>query len=180
MGLLIRDVLNYSRLSRVEEPFEQVDLNKILDNVKVDFELRIQETNATIVSDHLPVIKGVALHLHQLFSNLISNSLKFTNVSPMIRINCKVLTGEEVPAQIKSSADKRFVKLSFTDNGIGFEQEYAKKLFVMFQRLSYNAKHDGTGIGLALCKKVVENHGGMIDGTGEVNKGATFNVYLPM
>lgn len=179
MSLLIRDVLNYSRLSRVGDPFEQVDLNVILNNVKADFELRIQETNATIMSDKLPVIKGIALQLHQLFSNLIGNSLKFTNSNPVVKITCKVLTREEVPVGI-NPGEKEFIRLSFIDNGIGFEQEYAEKLFVMFQRLRYNAEHDGTGIGLAICKKIVANHGGFINGVGELNKGATFNVYLPV
>ena len=179
MAVLIRDVLDYSRVSRIEESFQPVDLNQLLENVKADFELRIAETNAELRNDKLPVIRGVALQLHQLFFNLIGNSLKFSKANPVITITSRQLPAEEVALVPGLQADKSYIKITFADNGIGFEQKYAEKIFVIFQRLNYEGKQTGTGIGLALSKKIVENHGGVIIAHGELNKGATFDVYLP-
>ena len=178
MSLLIRDVLNYSKLSRDGQPFKEVDLNLILENVKADLELMIQETGAVIHHGPLPVLKGIPLQLQQLFSNLIGNSLKFSRGVPEITITWREAAPSEVAIHHLPD-NRKYLRLTVADNGIGFEQEYASKIFVIFQRLNYNNKHGGTGIGLALCKRIVENHGGAIEAKGELNKGATFHAYLP-
>lgn len=178
MSLLIRDVLNYSKLSREGLPFQPVDLNMVVDNVKTDLELIIQETGAVIHHDNLPVVSGILLQLNQLLSNLISNSLKFSKRSPEIHISSKQVSAFEAGLNLPN--DRTYTRLTVADNGIGFEQQYAEKIFVIFQRLhSHNSTHRGTGIGLALCKKIAENHGGAIEAKGELDKGAVFNVYLP-
>ncbi|HEX6226026.1 MAG TPA: PAS domain S-box protein [Chryseolinea sp.] len=181
MGELIQAVLYYSRLSQNEEQFSPVDLNVVLENVKADYELQIDEKKAVIKSDVLPVITGVAHELSQLFANLISNALKFSTTEPKIIISCRLLQPGEIQ-KITSSLDrsKRYVELKFQDNGIGFEQQYAEKIFTIFQRLNSREEYSGTGIGLALCKRIVDHHLGHIEAFSESGKGASFCVYLPL
>ena len=177
---LIKAVLNYSRLANTIEPYDLVDLNQILENVKTDYELLITEKNAIIKNDNLPIIKGIPLQLNQLFSNLIGNSLKFSEENTLIEITTRVLSETEIFNHLYLDDDTRYIELIFKDNGIGFEQQYADKIFTIFQRL--NAKHiySGTGIGLALCKKIVENHHGYITAVSSLGAGATFYIYLPI
>lgn len=179
MMALIKAVLNYSHLAKDRDEFQQVDLNKVLEDVKTDFELLIAEKNAVITNDTLPVIRGIPLQLNQLFSNLISNSLKFSNSEPRIEISCNVLDTSENAKPSRLNDDFIYTEINFKDNGIGFESQYAKQIFTIFQRLNKN-KYSGTGIGLALCKKICENHEGLITVESEVNKGTTFHVYLPV
>ena len=175
---LIRAVLEYSRLSQKDEQYKPVDLNEILENVKSDFELLITEKNAIIKSDALPCIKGIPLQVNQLFSNLINNALKFSLKEPVIKITCNTVTAKEVPAEgVKLYA--RYVEIKFKDNGIGFDVKNAARIFSIFQRLHTKEEFSGTGIGLALCKKITENHNGFITAYGEPEKGACFTVYLP-
>ncbi|WP_428662830.1 sensor histidine kinase [Runella sp.] len=180
MSNLIKDVLNYSRLSNHMEQFIPVDLNAIVDTIKSDFDLLLQEKKATLTSVSLPVVAGIPSQLLQLFSNLISNSLKFAEKKPVISITSKRLSGDEVKAipQLNSSAN--YERITLTDNGIGFEQQYAEKIFTIFQRLNNRQSYSGTGIGLALCKKIVSNHKGLITAEGLLNQGATFNIYFPV
>ena len=119
------------------------------------------------------------MQLQQLFSNLIFNSLKFCDKKPVIEISWKEYPNgnERLLSTLKTS--KKYVHLIFKDNGIGFDQQYAEQIFVIFQRLNHRQAYERTGIGLALCKKIVENHHGVITALGELEKGATFNVYLP-
>jgi len=180
MAEMIKSVLNYSRLTKDGSEFTAVDLNIIVANVKTDFELLIEEKKAKIISDPLPVIKGIPLQLTQLFTNLVSNALKFTNTNPSIVIHSKTVTKEEVISNISLSGDSKYLLLTFSDNGIGFEQQYANKIFSMFQRLHGKQEYAGTGIGLALCKRIVENHNGYITATSELGKGSIFYVYLPL
>ena len=178
MTELIRAVLEYSRLSRKNEQFKLIDLNEVLVNVKNDFELLIAEKNATITSDELPCIKGIPLQMNQLFSNLIHNALKFSSKEPVIKISCtKVAAGKILIEGIKPYAE--YFKLKFKDNGIGFEQQNAERIFSIFQRLHAKEEYSGTGIGLAVCKKIVENHEGFIDAYSEPGQGAEFTIYLP-
>lgn len=179
MSNLIRDVLDYSRLARSEEQFVEVDLNEILNTVKVDFELLIEEKDAVINSDILPKIPGIYLQLTQLFFNLLSNSLKFSKERPLINITCRKLNTEEVNNIIELNANKSYYLIDFQDNGIGFEQQFSRQIFTIFQRLNDKHSYAGTGIGLALCKKIVENHNGHLTATSEPGQGAVFHVYLP-
>jgi len=184
MSELIKSLLDYSRISRdlagkVPEP-APVDLNEVLSEVQQDLELLIEEKKATIISEKLPVIKGKQTQIGQLFSNLISNSIKFTKTDPVIHIRASVVSGDGIPDLPANMRQRAFHKLSFEDNGIGFEQKYDKMIFSLFQRLHGKQDYAGTGIGLALCKKIVESHGGIINASSEPGKGATFNVYLPV
>lgn len=180
MANLIKDVLNYSRLSKSGASFENVDLNKIVENVKTDVELVIEEKKAIIQSDELPIINGISQQLHQLFYNLINNSLKFTRENPTITVSCRQLSEAEVKKLPELSNHIPYIKLSFKDNGIGFDQKYASQIFTIFKRLNSSNTFEGTGIGLALCKKIVDNHHGLIHAESEPGKGATFHVILPV
>lgn len=179
MAQLINDVLNYSRLSNTEGQFVTTDLNTILKQVKVDFDLLIEQKQAVIKDNCLPVVKGIPLQLEQLFINLIGNSLKFSDKQPFISVTGSALPESERLLYPELQQNIPYVKLEFTDNGIGFEQQFAEKIFTIFQRLNEKKLYAGTGIGLALCKKIVENHHGVIRATGRPNEGATFTVILP-
>jgi len=177
MSTLIQAVLNYSRLSRSGDEFDEVNLNDVLDNVRTDFELLMEEKSAVIKSDKLPVVRGIALQLHQLFSNLVGNALKFTDNPPMITITATPLTSfKDFPGL---DPMRRYVRLTFADQGIGFDPRYAEQIFTIFQRLDHK-RYSGTGIGLALCKRIVDNHNGAITATSEPDKGAIFTVCLPV
>lgn len=179
MSLLITDVLSYSRLIRTNEQMIETDLNEILETVKSDFEFLIQEKKAEINSENLPLVKGYPLQLQQLVANLISNSIKFCERKPVIDITWEEVSDEQVALMKDLKDDKHYVKVTFKDNGIGFEQQYADKLFTIFQRLNHKTAFAGSGIGLALCKRIAENHRGRIEAFGVPEKGATFVVYLP-
>lgn len=178
MARLIKDVLNYSRLSSHAKAFEPVDLNKVLASVLVDFELSIEERHAEVSSDPLPIVTGNELQLQQLFGNLVSNALKFSNGDPVLKISCTEITIDKAKTIIPHAYKKSYFEIRFEDNGIGFDQKYADQIFVIFQRLN-DKETSGTGIGLALCKKIVENHEGLIRVESISGKGTIFSVYLP-
>jgi len=180
MATLIRDVLNYSRLSKAEIRFEDTDLQKILDNVKQDVELIIEEKQAIINSSALPVISGIPQQLHQLFYNLINNALKFSTEKPVISVTSRVLSETEMKNYPDLYASSEYIELQFRDNGIGFDQKHAKQIFTIFKRLNSKETFEGTGIGLALCKKITDNHHGSISAESEIGKGTTFSVILPV
>jgi PAS domain S-box-containing protein len=180
MSSLINDVLNYSRLTKTGEQFVVTDLNKILKDVLSDFELLIEQKQAVIRYTDLPEIKGIPLQLHQLFSNLISNSLKFSERTPQITITAKMLSPEEIQENARLKTAGQYVQLVLQDNGIGFEQQYAEQIFTIFQRLNNLKTYSGTGIGLALCKKIVDHHDGIITAKSEIGQGATFTITLPV
>ncbi len=180
MSRLINDVLNYSRLTKNGEQFINSDLNKILKDVLSDFELLIEQKQAVINYTDLPTIKGIPLQLHQLMANLISNSLKFAEKQPVVNITAKQLTPKEVRQYPALHLDNEYIQLVFSDNGIGFEQQYAEQIFIIFQRLNNLKSYSGTGIGLALCKKIVDHHNGIITAQSEPGKGATFTIILPV
>ena len=179
MSLLITDVLSYSRLIRTDEMMTETDLNKVLDDVKTDFEFLIEERKAVINGPNLPMVKGYPLQLHQLFSNLISNSIKFCEKTPQIDISFERVPDDEVRRMKELDDHTRYVKLTFKDNGIGFDQQYADKVFTIFQRLNHKKLYAGSGIGLALCKRIAENHRGTIRASGVPDQGAAFTIYLP-
>jgi PAS domain S-box-containing protein len=178
MGLLVKSLLNYSRVAQEITEISRVDLNMVLAQVREDFELLISEKNATIHGDRLPTVMGNHTQLVQLFSNLIGNSLKFSHGDTVINISSVSLEKAEIPDAPTYLPDGLYVQIDFVDNGIGFEQQYEKKIFSLFQRLHSKEEYSGTGIGLALCKKIVENHHGVITALSELGKGAKFSVYL--
>src|SRR5260221_1283553 len=179
MAALIKDVLNYSRIDRNEAQYTTVNLNEILKDVMTDYENLINEKNATIRSENLPIIEGVPSQIRQMFANLLSNSLKFSVSNPEINITANAIAVEELKLHKELDYRKSYTRLGFSDNGIGFDQQYAEKIFMIFQRLHSRTEYRGTGIGLALCKKIVEKHHGHIEAKGEPGKGATFTVILP-
>jgi PAS domain S-box-containing protein len=182
MGNLIHDVLGYSQLSKGNDLFETVDLDKIAGETITDFELTIEQTGAVIECKGLPVIEAIPLQMSQLFGNLISNSLKYSRpgVVPVITITASPLSKTEAAAYTHTDTASDYYKIVFTDNGIGFGQEYADKIFNIFQRLHGKTEYSGTGIGLAICKKIIQNHYGHIEAASAENEGATFIVLLPV
>lgn len=174
MGNLIRDILGFSQLSKDSVRFSKVDLNKILKETIQDFDLIIAEKQAVIEVDKLPVIDAIPPQMTQLFGNLISNSLKYSRagVAPRIEIRCQELEEQDGEPGV-------FVRLTLSDNGIGFDAKYATQIFNIFQRLHGKLDYQGTGIGLAMCKKIVHNHNGVISASGVEGKGAQFIVTLP-
>jgi signal transduction histidine kinase len=179
---LINDLLDYSQTA--QKPMEQsiIDLNEILTEVLSDLETTIQEKKAQVTSDRLPAIKGDRPQLHQMFQNLVSNALKYSqpDKSPFISIHAEKRTGREsgfaLPAE---NFGKNYYLIEVSDNGIGFEQSDAEKIFNVFQRLHGKSEYSGTGVGLALVKKVVENHEGYIKAKGTAGSGAVFSILLP-
>lgn len=182
MVSLIRDVLGYSRLSKEHEVFVPVDLQKVTDDIVNEFELILEQTNAKIIYNNLPVISAIPLQMSQLFGNLISNALKYSRpgVAPVITIEATLLDNTTAAKHLGADAKGQYYKIVFKDNGIGFEQKYADKIFNIFQRLHSKSEYSGTGIGLALCKKIMQNHYGDIQATGEENQGATFTIIIPL
>lgn len=181
MRSLIDDLLTYSRANTADRNYETVDLNKTLREVLNDFETAIEEQKAVVECGPLPVLKVIPFQFHQLLSNLISNSLKFTrpNVIPYILVRARSIPAEKVPALQKRISDT-YQYITVTDNGIGFAPEHAERIFEVFQRLHGRERYAGTGIGLAICKKIVENHYGVMRAEGKINTGATFHIYIPM
>ena len=181
MHALIRDVLAYSELSTQNQLFTLVDLNKIFLNAKGDYELLIDEHQAVIECVNLPVLEANEVQMSQLFGNMISNSLKFARKEEalILRITGNITRADEL-SQHDLPTDKEYVTIQFADNGIGMEPGQTKKIFNIFQRLHRKSEYEGTGIGLAMCKKIAQNHQGAIDAEGSNEKGAVFNVILPV
>lgn len=180
MRALIDDLLLFSRANKIEKVFEQTDFNQILESVRQELSQTIEEKNAVLSSAHLPTLNVIPFQIQQLFTNLIGNSLKYSNpnVSPEIKIECEIISAGESPA-LRGNAPANYYKISVTDNGLGFEQKYADHIFILFQRLHNKSEYPGTGIGLAICKKIVENHDGFITAEGKPGIGATFTIFLP-
>ncbi|WP_276372843.1 PAS domain-containing protein [Chryseolinea sp. H1M3-3] len=168
---MIEGVLDYSSVTTESIAFENIDLNQIIKSIETDFEVLINEKKAIITYGKLPTFKGISPLIYQLFYNLINNSLKFSksDVPAVIHIQCD-------PVNI---AGKMYYKIGLSDNGIGFDEAYAEQIFQTFFRLNSKDKYEGTGLGLALCKKIVERHGGMISAQGEKDKGAEFTILFP-
>ncbi|TXD85227.1 PAS domain S-box protein [Subsaximicrobium wynnwilliamsii] len=182
MSTLIRELLNYSRLLGHEKSVVQTNLNATLKNVLKDFELLVEEKKALINFDELPSIEAIPLQMNQLFYNLISNALKFSReeVPPVINITSRTLSDKQVKKHPTLNPSVTYVEIRFKDNGIGFDQKYSEKIFTIFQRLHNRDTFIGTGIGLALIKKITENHQGLTFAAAKEHKGATFHVILPV
>ncbi|WP_127138786.1 ATP-binding protein [Flagellimonas oceanensis] len=180
MQSLIRNLLTYSRIDNTHDNFEHIALDELLLKVQEDQSERINALEAELVWEAMPEVQGVVFQLEQLFSNLISNSLKYhsSEEAPKISIKSEQVAWDTIEAQFFKSA-KIYHKITYTDNGIGFDNKNAGKIFEVFQRLHPKTKYSGTGIGLAICKKIVENHRGYIHASGELGKGSVFTIYLP-
>jgi hypothetical protein len=180
MRALINDLLLFSRAGKAEKIFEESDLNLLLENAQQELMTVIEEKKAVIRSVRLPVLNVIPFQIQQLFSNLIGNSLKYSKPgnAPLIKIDYEVVESSDFPF-IKNSK-LRFNKISVADNGLGFEQEYADSLFILFYRLNQKSDFPGSGIGLSICKKIVENHGGYIIAEGKPDVGSTFTFFLPV
>jgi two-component system CheB/CheR fusion protein len=177
MQILIEDVLTLSKLSNTDIPFIKTDLYAVLRHIVDDLEITIKEKGTRIEIDKLPLIEAVPGQMHQLFQNLISNALKFNeSTSPIIKISKRSVTKEEEINYDISGED--YIGICVEDNGIGFDDKYKDKIFGIFQRL-HNNHYQGTGIGLAICKKIVDNHRGMIRAESKPGKGSAFIILLP-
>ena len=180
MRLLIKDLLQFSRTNKSEKVFEMADLNDLLENAKHEIAEPIEEKKAVIHTAHLPKMKVIPFQIQQMFINLLGNSVKYSkaNVPPEIQIDYRKISLQQI-GQLVLPAKKDFHKFTFSDNGIGFSEEYSQRIFELFSRLHNKDEIAGTGIGLAICKKIVENHKGYILAKGKPGEGAVFEIYLP-
>ncbi|GAB3787414.1 hypothetical protein GCM10028818_52350 [Spirosoma horti] len=183
MSTLIKDLLSFSRIASRQEVWQPIELTAVLGTVLSDLEIRIKETGAQVTVSPLPCVVGDSSQLGQLFQNLLTNALKFTQAGqvPLIQIKADTVLLAQLPPGVKPSrlADG-YYRISVIDQGIGFEQQYARQIFEVFQRLHGKNKYSGTGIGLAICEKVVINHGGAIMAQSQPGQGSTFSIYLPI
>jgi len=168
MRKLIDDLLTYSRVTTQAKPFEKVDLNSLLTDVLSDLEVRIEQVGGRVDRSSLPVIAADSSQMRQLLQNLISNALKFSRpgVPPIVTVTAKLENNNCV--------------LSVSDNGIGFDEKYLDRIFAIFQRLHGKQEYEGTGVGLAVCRRIVDRHGGFITAKSTQGEGATFLVSLPI
>jgi PAS domain S-box-containing protein len=182
MSNLIKDILGYSQLSKDSEVFRKVDLNTSLKGIISDYELIIEQKNVSLHWSHLPIIEAIPLQISQLLSNLISNSIKYSRdgISPEITITAENATPDDVIKHKLPNPNIAYTKITFIDNGIGFKEEYADRIFNIFQRLHGKTDYEGTGIGLAMCKKIAQNHHGTIFAEGSDSFGAKFVLILPI
>lgn len=180
MRSLINDLLEFSRVSITEQPFEHTDLNDVLKQVKNDLELTIEDTGTTITSGKLPVVEAIESQMKQLFTNIINNAIKFHKhgTKPVITIHAETLHEQE-RVKYELSPNTAYYKITIADNGIGFEEEYATRIFQVFQRLHGKSEYPGSGIGLAICKKIVEYHRGVIFADSIIGQGARFMFIVP-
>ncbi len=179
--MLIHDLLEFSRTNTSDKHFEQTDLNQVLTKVTEDLSELIAEKGAEVNWSALPQLPLISFQIEQLFGNLISNSIKFAKPGekPVVNITCEKVNWNEVPATALDVAPS-YYHITVADNGIGFKPEYSERIFMLFQRLHGRDAYDGTGIGLAICKKIMDNHHGFIAATSEPGEGATFHIYLPI
>jgi two-component system CheB/CheR fusion protein len=178
MSELIKDLLAYSKVTDRTSKVDKVDLKELMTEVANDFELPIEEKKAKVTIGNLPVTNAIAWQMKQLFANLLNNSLKFSgNRKAHIKISSREIKGTKVE-HLKSGLV--YHEIVFRDNGIGFDQKYADKIFLIFNRLHTYEEYEGTGIGLALCKKIVENHKGLLAVKSQLGTGTSFYIYLPV
>ncbi|WP_171036445.1 ATP-binding protein [Dyadobacter sediminis] len=179
MSQLIQDLLSFAGIISTGATTETVDLNEILKQVKEDFDYLIEEKQATILSDVLPVVQAIPLQMSQLFNNLLGNALKFSIEKPEIKILYKLVEADE-QTDLPLKPQLPYARITITDNGIGFDQQLTDRIFTIFQRLHPQKEFAGTGIGLAICKRIVENHSGFISARSQKGIGSSFEVFLPI
>lgn len=177
MSALIDDLLSFSRVTTKQRPFVAVDLHAVMHSVLDDLDYAIEDSGAQVHIDPLPNIDADGIQMAQVFMNLITNSLKFhaPGHRPVVTVTCEVNLMSPL-----ADDDRNWCRLQFADQGIGFEAQYAERVFSLFQRLHGRDEYSGTGIGLALCRKIIERHGGSISAQSEPGEGAVFTILLPM
>ena len=181
MKQLIEDLLAYSRTNTLERKYESAGLQMIIEEVKEDLKEELKQKHAVIETGELNHFHMIAFQFRQLLFNLVSNSLKFArpDKAPVIRISSQIAKSSQL-GNNKLAPSENYCHITVADNGIGFEPEYNHKIFEVFQRLHSSEQYQGTGIGLAIVKKIVDNHNGVITATGELGKGAKFDIYIPL
>jgi signal transduction histidine kinase len=181
MQTLIKNILTFSRATSATDAFEDTDMNLLIEGVLSDLEISIEQTKASIVVDALPVVRIMPEQFRQLFQNLIINALKFTreNTPPEIHIYAESVKGFQISGIDEAFFNNDFCNLHISDNGIGFEPKYSNEIFTLFKRLHSKDQFEGTGIGLSICKKIVDKHNGFITAKSEVGQGTTFTISLP-
>lgn len=180
MRHLITDILDYSRLSESTLAMTDVDLNATVREIESELDLMILEKGATIKYKNLGAVKGNEVHMQQLLTNLIKNSLKYNNNPPEVLIASSEVGGADLPDYFHASKDIDYKKIKVKDNGIGIDPQHKETIFKPFKRLHSKSEYGGTGIGLSICRRIVEIHNGFIDLESEMGKGSTFIIYLPM
>ena len=180
MQLLITDVLSFSQLNTGKDTFLRSDLGTIVQEVINEFKETIEAKKVIVETDVMDEVNIIPYQFRQLMQNLISNAIKFSNpeIAPHIKIKSTTIRCSK-PNNSNLLIGKTYCHISVSDNGIGFEQQYSEKIFEIFQRLHQKSKYSGTGIGLAIVKKIVENHKGIITATSQLNKETTFDIYIP-
>jgi signal transduction histidine kinase len=180
MQQLVSDLLRFSRHSIQGGDFALCDLNDLVKDALSELEIKIQQTNANVKIDTLPSIQVIPTLMRQVFYNLISNALKFRRkeVAPEVHIYAEKVAAPD-QHQLRENGHSGYYKIYITDNGIGFENQYAEDIFVVFKRLHSYHEIEGTGIGLSICKKIMEQHNGFITATGEIDNGSTFVISIP-
>jgi signal transduction histidine kinase len=180
MRLLINDLLTYSQANTIDQIFEITDLNEIMTRVQDDFKEALEEKKAIVTVAGLQKIKVIPFQFNQMFHNLVSNAIKYSSEDRQltISITCKSLLGKEIK-EIALLPAQTYCHIAVSDNGIGFDEQYKERIFEMFRRLHGKSEYSGTGIGLAIVKKIVDNHNGIITASSAVNEGATFDIYIP-
>jgi len=179
MQNLITDILTFSKISVDSHHFVKSDINALIDEVVTDLDEEVKARRAVVTVDPIPELNVNPSLIKPLFHNLIGNALKYAkkDVTPVVRITSEV----SAPINGRTTENEpRYCRIYVHDNGIGFDQKYAEEIFGMFKRLHHNSEFQGTGIGLALCKKIVEQHKGFISARSKVNEGSTFIISLPM
>jgi signal transduction histidine kinase len=180
MQTLLEDLLSFSRLSFDEKKFEKISVGKCVESVIADLEVKIEETKTVIRCDHFPEIEAYPSQIKQLFNNLIGNAIKFRKPGEAGVINIANHAVEQQDfLDLPLTKGVNYVKITVTDNGIGFDQEFSEKIFMIFQRLNGKAEYAGSGVGLAICKKIVDNHHGFIFANSATDQGARFTILLP-
>jgi light-regulated signal transduction histidine kinase (bacteriophytochrome) len=181
MQALINDLLTFSRVISSQQPFVDANLNDVIKGVLSDLEVRIEQTKATIQMGDLPTIEADPLQMRQLFQNLISNALKFQpqGQPPALEIRAEIIKGQFAGTPEEDTYAEQ-CQITVKDNGIGFEEKYLDKIFAVFQRLHGRGEYEGTGVGLAVCRRITDRHGGIITARSELGKGAEFIVTLPV
>ena len=180
MQALINDLLSYSHTHNLKKDFKKTDLKVVIEQVKLDLTEELLQKNVYIEADNLCTLDIVPFQFKQLFHNLLSNSIKFAHSGRPLRITIgtELINGAAL-RDLDLRDDTTYCHITYSDNGIGFDQEYSDKIFELFQRLHGNNEYPGTGIGLAIIKRIVENHEGAIRAKGKLGEGATFNMYIP-
>jgi light-regulated signal transduction histidine kinase (bacteriophytochrome) len=181
MQNLIISLLNYAQASEKEIVLVRTDLNEVLEEAKINFNEYIQDIGVIIESDHLPTLKVIPDQFVQLFSNIIGNAIKYRKpqIQPVIKINSTMVSAGQIGPDLKTHV-KKYTEINFIDNGIGFDQQFAPKIFELFQRLHPKSAYEGAGIGLAICRKIMTNHNGFISAQSSPGIGTKISIYLPV